>query len=86
MAFKFKYNTIFHLYAKVGSHIYFVSTQISNLLIYEVCQSAKRKFEHFLCLTVNKSQMRKFARTKAVFLIQVRIDLPQIFFLPMLAM
>ncbi len=77
----YKYKTIFHLYAKVGTHIYFVSTQISNLQISEVCQSAKRKFAHFLCLTVHKSQMRKFARTKVVFLIQIRIDLPQIFFL-----
>jgi hypothetical protein len=31
---------------------------------------------------VCKSQIRKFARQKAVFLIQIRIDLPLIFFLP----
>ncbi len=107
----YKYKTIFHFYEKVGKLISFVSTQISNLHISEVCQSAKCKsanlewltdrvtngiqiqhnfslvckgghahFAHFLCLTVHKSQMRKFARTKAVFLIPVRSDLPQIFF------
>ncbi len=60
-------------------------TQIS-----EVCQSANpktcndlsanRKSANFLGVPIRKSQIRKFSRKKAMFLMQIRTDLPTIFF------
>jgi hypothetical protein len=66
---------------QVGMQIFLLGSkpQISQILR-PIPQPQIRKF--LRCVPVRKSQIRKFARKKAVFLIQIRIGLPLLFFLP----
>ncbi len=59
---------------KVGTHI-FLLVRKSKIRIF-LGSFRNHKLANFFCVQVRKSQIRKFARKNAVFLIQIHINLP----------